>query len=290
MKSLTDQRVKNESAPFDHPELFIPNGDPNLADPDALTRIPAKGADGSAALPTNFKIDPVASPTNKLNQIVTGTKDIGATIQADVNGAPMQVTGAAADSTWSLTVSGLVEGINVLAVSSSEPAGTTTLKVNIMLDTIPPSLTIAPVTSPTRGAIQLISGTVESGTLPAVTVSTSATVAPVTINGTAWNTQLSLLASGPNAVTVTATDLAGNVTTMTASILVLGDGIFNGTRIPDISDALKALRMAVGLITPTADDLLHGDVAPLGAPDGKIDISDALLIMRNVVGTIALIN
>ena len=58
--------------------------------------------------------------------------------------------------------------------------------------------------------------------------------------------------------------------------------------VPDISDAIKALRIAVGLVTPTADDLLHGDVAPLGAPDGRIDLADALLIMRNVVGTINL--
>jgi len=28
MKTLTDERVRNESAPFDHPELFVPNGHP----------------------------------------------------------------------------------------------------------------------------------------------------------------------------------------------------------------------------------------------------------------------
>lgn len=290
MKSLTDPRVKAESAPFDHPELLIPNGDPNVADPDALTRIPAKGADGTAALPSNFRINPVASPTNKSTLLISGTKDAGASLLVQVNSVPMPVTGAPAETTWSATLSSILEGINLITVTSVEPAGSTTLNVNLTLDTVSPALTLGAVTTPTRSTGHVISGTVEPGIIPLVKVSTAAVVGPVTITGTTWSAQLTLLVSGPNTVTVTATDLAGNVTTQTASILVSGDGIFNGTRVPDISDALKALRMAVGLITPTQDDLLHGDVAPLGAPDGKIDISDALLIMRNVVGTIALVN
>ena len=51
-----------------------------------------------------------------------------------------------------------------------------------------------------------------------------------------------------------------------------------------VGDALKALRIAVGIIQPSADDLLHGDVAPAGAPDDKIDVNDALLILRKAVG------
>jgi hypothetical protein len=58
----------------------------------------------------------------------------------------------------------------------------------------------------------------------------------------------------------------------------------------DISDALKALRIAVGLIQPTAVDLLHGDIAPLvnglTTQNGQIDIGDALLILRKVVGLV----
>ena len=42
LRSLTDPRVKKESAPFDHPELFIPEGDPEV-----LRRIPAKDAFGN---------------------------------------------------------------------------------------------------------------------------------------------------------------------------------------------------------------------------------------------------
>ncbi len=62
MKALTDERVRDRKAPFDHPELFIPNGHPgnqNSVTPDAngkatdqLLRIPAVGRNGGAPLPT----------------------------------------------------------------------------------------------------------------------------------------------------------------------------------------------------------------------------------------------
>jgi hypothetical protein len=48
LKSLTDERVRNESAPFDHPELFVPNGHA----PDGSTvlfRITPVGAQGRSA-------------------------------------------------------------------------------------------------------------------------------------------------------------------------------------------------------------------------------------------------
>jgi len=66
---------------------------------------------------------------------------------------------------------------------------------------------------------------------------------------------------------------------------LIGDGQIN------IADALKALRLAVGLIAPTYDDLMAGDVAPLGndgkpSPDMTIDLRDALLILKKVVGLV----
>jgi cytochrome c peroxidase len=62
MEALTDERVRYARAPFDHPEIFVPNGHPGdhtftidadgdgQAD-DALVRIPAVGAAGGPELP-----------------------------------------------------------------------------------------------------------------------------------------------------------------------------------------------------------------------------------------------
>lgn len=62
LETLTDKRVVYQRAPFDHPQLFVPNGHPGnfiwtidanndgLAD-DLMIEIPAVGAAGGAPLP-----------------------------------------------------------------------------------------------------------------------------------------------------------------------------------------------------------------------------------------------
>lgn len=71
------------------------------------------------------------------------------------------------------------------------------------------------------------------------------------------------------------------------------DGILdpnNITGIPSINDALIALKIVMENETPTSSQILHADAAPLvngvPHPDGKIDFSDVLLILRRVVGLV----
>jgi hypothetical protein len=114
-----------------------------------------------------------------------------------------------------------------------------------------------------------------------VSVNTGASVGPVTVNGTTWTCTVSGLAKGDNTITVTATNAAGNTASKNCGVKILiADGCFRGTGSPDVTDALKALRMAVGLVTPTVDDYMHGDVNA----DSKIDSGDALLILRKATG------
>jgi len=58
-----------------------------------------------------------------------------------------------------------------------------------------------------------------------------------------------------------------------------------------VGDALVALRFALGLETPTPEDIAHGDVAPLDEenkpnPDGVINVGDALVILRKALGIV----
>jgi alpha-tubulin suppressor-like RCC1 family protein len=73
-----------------------------------------------------------------------------------------------------------------------------------------------------------------------------------------------------------------------ARFLPKGDLTQNGA--VDIGDALRALRIIVGFVPQTADDLILGDVTPLIngdiVPDGRIDLTDALQILRKIVGLI----
>lgn len=58
-RGLTDPRVANEAAPFDHPQLFIPEGATGK-DPDAdkLIEIKATGAAGGGTIPRFLGLDP----------------------------------------------------------------------------------------------------------------------------------------------------------------------------------------------------------------------------------------
>jgi cytochrome c peroxidase len=169
----------------------------------------------------------------------------------------------------------------VIVRNATDAVGTSTES------TIPPGLSLNALVTPTRNINATVTGKVEAGIVPVVQ---GANAGPVTFNGTTWSCAVTL-SKGNNSLSVKATDPVGNVTTQTAQInVILPDGCLKGGAAPDIGDALKALRIAVNLDQPTAEEMLHGDVAPLvnniPAPDNKIDIADCLTILKKVVGQI----
>ena len=101
---------------------------------------------------------------------------------------------------------------------------------------------------------------------------------------------LPLLLDGANTIRVESTDVSGNTGFSEAIItFVQPIGELDGVPGVTIADALNALRIAVNLLPqPTGQLLFSGDVAPLvnGVPDpnGIIDLSDALIILRKIVG------
>jgi hypothetical protein len=71
--------------------------------------------------------------------------------------------------------------------------------------------------------------------------------------------------------------------------VLIADGDANNDGKVDVADALKALRVAVGLETVSPAEYVHCDVAPLDAngmpaPDKQITVADALIILRKVIG------
>jgi cytochrome c peroxidase len=159
----------------------------------------------------------------------------------------------------------------------------------------PPVLTVNPLISPQGKASVTISGTVDLGIIPEVFASSPGTAGPVTaVPGAGmntWSCDVTGLKKGTNTFTVIATDIAFNQTTKSvSSFVILPDGAFKNTAAPDITDAVKALRIAVGTSVASHEDMMHGDVAPLvngvPAPDGVIDVSDALLILKKVVNLV----
>jgi hypothetical protein len=210
---------------------------------------------------------------------------------------------SAIDVATPIVLNGLTDALHTIAVVAIANDGAGNPLVQAVPTTAswavkanPPLLTINPVTTPTNRTSQTISGTVELGSIPSISVDTTAQAALVVTVGadgvSTWSCDISGLVKGVNTITVTAVDFVFNRTTKTAAItIVLPDGDMNESGVADIADALKALRISVGLVQPSPIDILHGDVAPLvhgvPAPDSAITIADALLILRKVVGLIS---
>jgi cytochrome c peroxidase len=290
LNALTDPRVANETAPFDHPELRIPNGD----DPETFTTLAAKGAGGTsllshATMTMTFAGLPKATisgaPTGVVNQknatiTVGGTGVVTYQYQLDGGAAvtlpvttPINLTGLG-DAQHTVTVIGL-DAAGHAQLASIPTKATWTVKAT------PPVVAIDPVATNTKNTTQTISGTMDAGSTVAVHVDTGAAVGPVTVSGTTWTCKVSGLTNGDNKITVTATDAVGNPASAGTLIkVVIADGCFRGTGSPDVTDALKALRISVGIVVATADDKLHGDVNS----DGNIDTGDALLILKKAAG------
>jgi hypothetical protein len=135
---------------------------------------------------------------------------------------------------------------------------------------------------------------VDPGVTPVVVLSSAASAGPVTLDasGVNWSCTLTGLVAGSNGITVGAVDGIGNLSLKSASIdFEASDGDVNLDGRVDVSDALEALRIAVGIVQPSAIQKLHADVAPLvggkPAPNTVVDVSDALLILRKVVGLVS---
>lgn len=96
---------------------------------------------------------------------------------------------------------------------------------------------------------------------------------------------------GPYTIIAKAYDASGNIG-QSAVVTVIVDNVAEAAPVEPvytISDALLALRIFVGSVIPTNKQSVRLDVAPVkngkSTPDGKIDISDALAIVSDVVGT-----
>jgi hypothetical protein len=105
-----------------------------------------------------------------------------------------------------------------------------------------------------------------------------------------YNWNITGLAQGSYHVYIAITDGNTTVCQYGVSPLIKSDasGDLTGDGIVDIADALRTLRIAAGIVQPTSAEITHADVAPivngLPQPDGKIDISDVVAILRKAVG------
>jgi len=199
--------------------LLVANGFGNIA----VYGINGGGTPTADTIPPTLTVNPAPTVTALPTLELSGTVEAGAalTIKTDtaaVAGTP-NVTAA---GVWTVTVTGLVSGINGITVTAADKAGNiTTQNLSITFSAAAVKLTIDPVATPTNNPSQTITGTMDAGALVAITLSTAATAGTVTYpTTTTWSSTISGLVAGDNVITVTATK-AGSVTAVDSAAITL---------------------------------------------------------------------
>lgn len=212
-----------------------------------------------------------------------------------VNGSAAQ-TASLTDSTYSFTTS-LGTGMNTIKVFAANGAGqkveakrTVTYQPAFSLAVADPAadmriplssylLTGNVADNPTAVSIKIVMNGQNIATLQ------------VPENGGIFRQLLTFSEDKVYQVSVTGTDTNNNSLTVQRNIIHTVPKTATGEAAPfTIVDALFALQMAVGIMQPSSDQTLRMDVAPMvngvSYGDGKVDVEDAMVILRMAVGLI----
>jgi hypothetical protein len=210
---------------------------------------------------------------NKPTQTVSGTVSAGSEIKVTINGVDVPVT-VKPDGTYSIPVTFEAEKPYALVITATDALGkSVTTYRNLVYDVTAPA--IKPIDPATPLKITFSEG------IPAV-VDKNGPVAGVVITTNADGSKTVDLSNATfdlMTLDVHAVDAAGNSTR---------NGDVDGNRTTDIADAMKMLRLSLGLDVASFDQKLRGDVAPLlngiSKPDGLLNVFDIIFLLEKIVG------
>ena len=246
----------------------------------AITSPAADKATNSASVLIQGSVAP-------LSAIPTITVDGGATVNV--------TTYDSNTGNFSHTVTLVSQGAHTVKVSAN--AATSAVR-NIIYDTIAPDLTIQADSKP---APIIISGAIEpSAKISAITASLLGTPVAIPLSvlsyapydaatdSVVWHATLSGYAY--DTISFTAVDPAGN-TSQLAYSAVVPTGDVDGDGSIRLADALTALRHVAGTQALIGNPFVQADVGALvenrAGRDGKVDITDATLILKKSYGLLS---
>ncbi|WP_407523946.1 ELWxxDGT repeat protein [Methylobacterium oryzisoli] len=207
---------------------------------DAAGNVSAAGTQ-TLVIDTTRPNAPVVTTTlsNSAAPILAGTAEAGSRVGVAVGGATYAVT--AAGGTWSLDlattvpVSGALtldrNGANAVSVTATDAAGNVSAAdtQTLVVDTTRPDAPAVTSAALSNSAAPILAGTAEAGSRVGITVGGASYA--VTAAGGAWSLDLATAApvsgvltldrNGANAVSVTATDAAGNVSAAGTQTLII---------------------------------------------------------------------
>lgn len=270
-----------------------------------VTAYNTSGLDGSTSnvvtvlesvLPSVSIVDPLnnakVSDTVLVKALASDNVDI-VKVEFYLNG--VLTTSASSDPYWyywdTQKLTSGTYNITAKAFDAAGNAGVSTVSLTVVDDVTPPEVTH---TNPALGSSLSGSVTVSCNASDDVGVSRveffvdGVMVAAVNTAPFNYIWDTASVANGSYLLTTKAYDAAGNV----GKAGDLPVSVFNAAPMAElnITHALQALQIAIGMLSPTDSQKSQLDVAPLingeSVPDGKIEVRDALVILSKSIGKI----
>jgi hypothetical protein len=254
-----------------------------------------------------YKFTPSATASSALTVSINKTSGIAAAVFKKVGGIVSEISSDTTGTIFTVTGLGNLDPMSdevvLLLVNTTGVDGkTATFSTTSGSSSSNNSKPLLTVSAPSQDVTITQSALTVSGTVSNIITTTKISITvdgqtytPTVATDGSFSQLINLTTDKTYSIVVTATDQAGNSTTVQRNIIKTTavsypSGDITGDGKVDIADALKALRIAVGLETATAAQLAIADVAPLSggkpASDGKIDIADALVILEKSVGLV----
>lgn len=193
-------------------------------------------------------INQFAETTADSSLTVAGTVDRGATVAIVTDTAASDGDAAIADTMWSYTISGLVEGENRVTITAKDPSGLSTrLNLTVTRNSEVPKLTLDQPGFLTSADTEVITGTVADGVTVSVETDTAASDGVADIVAGNWRFVITGLVEGWNQVRIIAKDANGSIAVANAMII-------RDTQPPAVNLNL------ISEVTPQRDIIISGTV------------------------------
>jgi RHS repeat-associated protein len=253
--NILPQKQANGTFTLDKTQLTTVAGKP-LVDGNYTLRLIATDAVGNASqnydlaftldttitVPANLKLaigsDAGASASDNITSIntptITGTGDVGATVKLTEGAVVVGQATVGTNGTWQITSSPLTNGNHSLIATATDIAGnisTASTPLNLVIDALLPQLTLTtPLTQTALKNDAKLVGNIDGTGSSLVGVSyrwdNSTTTISITPNATGgFNQSLDFtgIANGSHTLTITGTDVAGNILTTSYAVNVALD-------------------------------------------------------------------
>ena len=171
---------------------------------------------------TTIGIDMIDTSTNISSQTVTGImEDGGTTVEVECSTATVGTVTYPTNTTWSVDITGMSEDDNEITATATDWAeNTASAGITIFVDTVPPTIGINTVDTPTNVNSQIITGVMGNDCEELEVECQTVTVGSVVMCDITWSVEITGMTEGDNVITATAFDELGNEASAEATIVL----------------------------------------------------------------------